>query len=91
MPLTHGALLYVARVISLVTTLASHQPTQKSVCRFCLVYELAHGKITRARLYFETDSLRQQAGPDWIFNIVSIKLIRGCRFAMNSISIPKIP
>jgi hypothetical protein len=32
-PLTHGALLYVARVISLVTMLASQQPTQKSVCR----------------------------------------------------------
>ncbi len=32
-PLTHGALLYVAREISLVMMLASQQPTQKSVCR----------------------------------------------------------
>lgn len=31
---------------------------------FCVVYELAHGKITQGRIYFETDALRQQARPD---------------------------
>ena len=30
---------------------------------FCVVYELADGKITRGRMYFETDALRQQVGP----------------------------
>jgi hypothetical protein len=39
-------------------------PTNKEICvPFCIVYELAHGKITRGRLYFETDALRQQARP----------------------------
>lgn len=31
---------------------------------FCVVYELAHGKITRGHIYFQTDALRQQARPD---------------------------
>jgi len=31
---------------------------------FCVVYELAGGKITRGRIYFETDALREQASTD---------------------------
>jgi hypothetical protein len=37
-------------------------PNGKEICvPFCVVYELALGKITRGRIYFETDALRQQA------------------------------
>ena len=36
-------------------------PTDKEVrVPFCVVYELANDKITRGRIYFETDALRQQ-------------------------------
>jgi hypothetical protein len=39
-------------------------PNNTEICvPFCVVYELAHGMITRVRLYFEMDALRQQARP----------------------------
>jgi predicted ester cyclase len=48
-----------------VREFAGIAPTGKEICvPFCVVYELAHGKITRGRIYFETDALRQQAGTD---------------------------
>jgi hypothetical protein len=34
-------------------------PGNKKICvLFCVVNELAHGKITRGRIYFETEALR---------------------------------
>jgi hypothetical protein len=48
-----------------VREFAGIAPTNKEICvPFCVVYELAHDKITRGRLYFETDALRQQARND---------------------------
>jgi predicted ester cyclase len=45
-----------------VREFAGIAPTGKEICvPFCVVYELAHGKITRGRIYFETEALRQQA------------------------------
>ena len=45
-----------------VSEFAGIAPTNREVCvPFCVVYELAHGKITRGRIYFETDALREQA------------------------------
>ena len=45
-----------------VREFAGIAPTNREICvPFCVVYELANGKITRGRLYFETDALRQQA------------------------------
>ena len=43
-----------------VRKFAGIAPTGREVCvPFCVVYELAHGKITRGRIYFETDALRK--------------------------------
>ena len=45
-----------------VREFAGIAPTGREICvPFCVVYELAGGKITRGRIYFETDALRQQA------------------------------
>jgi predicted ester cyclase len=45
-----------------VSEFAGIRPIGREVCvPFCVVYELADGKITRGRIYFETDALRQQA------------------------------
>ena len=43
-----------------VSEFAGIAPSDREICvPFCVVYELAHGKITRGRIYFETDALRQ--------------------------------
>jgi predicted ester cyclase len=48
-----------------VAEFAGIAPTAREICMpFCVVYELADGKITRERLYFGTDALRQQASTD---------------------------
>lgn len=48
-----------------VRELAGIAPTDKEICvPLCVVYELAHGKITRGRIYFETDALRRKAGSE---------------------------
>ena len=48
-----------------VREFAGITPTGREVCvPFCVVYELANGKIMRGRLYFATDALRQQASTD---------------------------
>ena len=40
-------------------------PTDREICvPLCVVYELANGKITRGRLYLETDALRQRVSTD---------------------------
>lgn len=49
---------FVGRQVSEFAGIAS---TGRDVCvPFCAVYEPANGKLTRGRLYFETDALRQQ-------------------------------
>ncbi len=46
-----------------VREFAGIAPTGQEICvPLCVVYELAHGKITCGRIYFETDALRRQAG-----------------------------
>ncbi len=46
-----------------VREFAGISPTGKEIrVPFCVVYELAHGRITRGRIYFGTDALRQQDG-----------------------------
>ena len=48
-----------------VRKFAGIAPTGREICvPFCVVYELANGKITRGRIYFETDALREQARTD---------------------------
>ena len=48
-----------------VREFAGIAPTGREICvPFCVVYELADGKITRGRIYFETDALREQASTD---------------------------
>ena len=45
-----------------VREFAGVAPTGKEICvPLCVVYELAHDKITRGRIYFETNALHQQA------------------------------
>lgn len=45
-----------------LTEFAGIAPTGKEVrVPFCIIYELADDKITRARIYFETDVLRQES------------------------------
>jgi hypothetical protein len=45
-----------------VREFAGIAPTNAKICvPFCVVYELAQGKIMRGRLYFETDALRKRA------------------------------
>ncbi len=47
-----------------LTEFAGVAPTGKEVrVPFCVIYELANDKITRARIYFETDILRQESNP----------------------------
>ena len=47
-----------------LTEFAGIAPTGKEVrVPFCVIYELADDKITRARIYFETDALRQESNP----------------------------
>jgi predicted ester cyclase len=49
-----------------VREFAGIAPTGREICvPFCVVYELAHGKIIRGHLYFETDALHQQASTDY--------------------------
>ena len=45
-----------------VREFAGIMPASREICvPFCVVYELAHGKITRGRFYLEMDVLREQA------------------------------
>jgi hypothetical protein len=45
-----------------VREFAGITPSNHQICvLFCVVFELAHGKITRGSIYFETEALRQQA------------------------------
>ena len=46
---------------SAVMELSGIPPTGKEVrVPLCVIYELDNDRITRARIYFETDALRQQ-------------------------------
>jgi hypothetical protein len=48
-----------------VREFAGIAPSDREICvPFCIVYELANDKITRGRIYFETDALRQKASTD---------------------------
>jgi hypothetical protein len=43
-----------------VREFAGIAPSDREICvPFCVVYELANDRITRGRIYFETDALRQ--------------------------------